>query len=509
MQFCKIADITDWQDPEFQETANLLYCGGKDRKAWEFIQVYRGLNQLGLLNGETQILGLGVGHECLIYAFTNVCRQVVATDLYESQEWATAAMAVNDVYERNPFPYQRDRLTVQHMDMTQIEFPNNSVDAIWSCCAVEHVNNFRDLHQVYREIHRVLKPGGVAALTTEFNITDRPSYEPNLLFTDRAWIEQWLTGDNPLVQGFELLDQPNFTIADLPENQPVPRRQPEGTIQIYCNDIVLNSIAFFLRKTGEFARSYDENWLPRFWNLYLSACDAHRDGNFARAESLLSELLQAPLEPRLRVRVYRRLADALYAQGNVDQVRQVCKEALPDCETFQDEDQLMPLATYCELVGLPDEAHTLYRTIEQLPSSNAYVVVESRLKQAAYSEARGDLETALDWVGKAEQELLPGSDLETKYKPKVYFRTGFLYEKMGKLGSAVRFYKLAIELAPPHSEFQTNCYRRLTETLQKQVKRSKEKVRELEALNQWMQGSKFWKLRSQMLALRSLWRRRD
>lgn len=247
MKFCKVADISDWQNAEFQETASLLICAGYSRKAWEFIQVYEGLKHLGLLNGESKAIGLGVGHENLIYAFTNVCQHVTATDLYDSQNWSTASMAVQEIYERNPFPYERDRLTVQHMDMTQLDYPDASFDFVWSCCAIEHVNNFRDLHRVYQEIHRVLKPGGIAALTTEFNPTDQPSYEPNMLFTDQTWMEIWLTGADPLVRGFEPVDQVDYQLSDRPENQPLPRRHPQGSIQVYCNDVYLNSIAFFTK----------------------------------------------------------------------------------------------------------------------------------------------------------------------------------------------------------------------------------------------------------------------
>lgn len=508
MKFCKLADITDWQDPEFQATASMLKCDDQSRKAWEFIHVYQGLKQLGLLNGESKIIGLGVGHECLIYAFTNVCQQVIATDLYQSQQWSTAAMAVQEVYDKNPFPYQPERLTVQHMDMTQIAYPDASFDFVWSCCAIEHVNNFRDLHQVYREIHRVLKPGGIAALTTEFNNTDRPSYEPNLLFTDRRWMDLWLTGSDPLVQGFELIDLPDFEIGGRPENEPISRKCLKSSIQVYCNDIVLNSVAFFLRKSGDFARAYDEQWLPDFWRDYLAACDAYRSSDFTRSEQLLKQILQIEnLEPRLKVRALRRLADALYAQSKLDEVRQVCQSALPDCNTFQDEDQLMPLAAYCWQVGLESEANALYEKVAKLPSSNIDLVIQSYLYQAKYYEQQGNFVTALELISKAEQEIIPGAHTEAEYQPKIYFRTGFLYEKMGKLSAAIRSYKQAIAVATPNTEFQTNCYRRLTACLQTQVKRTKEKVESLEETNRWMQSSKFWKLRSKWTAVKQFLKR--
>lgn len=507
MKFCKLADIADWQDPEFEAIGNLLLTGDRNRKTWEFIHVYRGLKQLGQLDGTARILGLGVGHECLVYALTHVCQQVVATDLYESQSWDTASMTVQEVYERNPFPYQRDRLTVQHMDMTRLDYPDASFDCVWSCCAIEHVNQFRDLHQVYAEIHRVLKPGGIAALTTEFNVTDSPSYEPNMLFTDRPWLEVWLTGSDPLVQGFELIDSPDFEISNDPRNQPVERKGLPGAMQIYCNDVVLNSVAFFLRKSGEFSRAYDESWLDPFWRDYLAACMAHRAGDYGRAESLLRPLLQEPLAPRLKVRATRRLADTLYAQKQFDAVRQLCEAILPDCTQVPNEDQLMPLAFYCSQTGLPEAAQQLYQIVEQLPSTLPAGVIRSLLNQAKYYEQRQQFEKALERVGRAEQMIAPGSDLEQQYKPKVCFRTGFSYEKMGQLAVAIRFYQLAVELSQSDTAFQNKCYRRLTACLQMQVKQTTAKVEELEAAHRSLQNNRLRQLRSVWSNLEARWKR--
>lgn len=507
MKFCKLADISDWQDPEFEALGNLLLLGDRNRKTWEFIQVYCGLKQLGQLNDTARILGLGVGHECLIYAFTNVCNQVVATDLYESQSWETASMTVQEAYQRNPFPYQRDRLTIQHMDMTRLDFPDASFDCIWSCCAVEHVNTFRDLHQVYAEIHRVLKPGGIAALTTEFNMTDRPSYEPNMLFTDRDWIETWLTGSDPLVQGFELIDAPSFEMSDDPRNQPVERKGLPGAMQIYCNDVVLNSVAFFLRKSGEFSRAYDETWLASYWRNYQTACMAYRTADYSKSEALLRSLLQEPLEPRLKVRASRRLADALYAQKQLDAVRQVCESILPDCQVVQDEDQLMPLAFYCSQTGLTEAAQQLYQTVEKLPSTLPSGVIRSLLNQAKYYEQQQQFEKALELVGRAEPMIPPGSELEQQYKPKVYFRTGFSYEKMGQISAAIRFYQLAIELSQPDTTFQTKCYRRLTACLQTQVKQLTGQVEDLKAAHRALQSGRLQQLRTIWSKIEGRWKR--
>lgn len=505
MKFCKLADIVDWQDPEFQSIADALtLSGSQNREAWEMIQVYRGLKALGLLQGESTALGLGVGQKSLIYALANHCDQVVATHVDAKPG---AAVSESEGYDQNPFPYARDRLIVQQMAMTPIDYPNASFDFVWSGGALNQVNNFRELHQVYQEIHRVLKPGGVAALTPGFNVTDRLVYEPNSLFVDRHWLKAWFTGADPLIQGFELLDQPDFFVADRPENQPVARKQLTDSIQLYRNDVVLNSAALFLRKSGEFNRHYHDNWLPTFWQEYLAACDAYRIEDLVRSEAILKHLTQSfEWEPRLKVRAFRRFADTLAAQGKFDELRLTCEAVLPDCRNFQDEDQFAALATHCTEAGLWDAAQTLYETIETLPSADLDQVIQSLLHQAKYYERQNNWERVLEVVGKAEQEIA-SSQTEATYKPKIYFWTGLAYEKMGQLSPATRFYQLAIEISAPYSEDQLNCYRQLTTCLQTQVKRLKRRVEELESTNP-DQNNKFWQLRSRWNAAKGFLKRR-
>ncbi|MBE9182073.1 methyltransferase domain-containing protein [Oculatella sp. LEGE 06141] len=472
MQFCKVADIADWQKPEFHAAYTLLQFRIKDRKTWEFTQVYTGLQTLGLLNEQSRALGLGSGRERLIFAFSNVCKEVTATDLYSSQSWATAAMRPEEVFEQSRFPYRRDRLRVHVMDMTKIDYPDNSFDFIWSCCAIEHVNNFKDLYQVYAEIHRVLKPGGVAALTTEFNKTDRTYYEQNLLYTDQYWMEKWLTGDNPLIQGFELVDEPNFAVTPIPENEPTPRRLSGDIIQVYTKDIVNSSIAFFLRKTGEFSRPYDESWLPPFWSTYLASCDRFREKKPEEAEVLLKSLLEdETLEPRLRVRVARRLIISLYNRGQVEEAIDRCKAIFPDCQTVEDGDQLLPLAVHFRKVGLLEEARALYERVEHLPSSSLNQTVKSVIAQAEYYEQQRNYDKALELLARAHEYHAASSShkLDLPVRGNVHFHQGLCYEQLGQLDTAIECYQTAIELAQPNSPFYVNCQLHLRKCQARQV----------------------------------------
>ncbi|GAB4385002.1 MAG: hypothetical protein Kow00121_49340 [Elainellaceae cyanobacterium] len=461
MKFCKVADIADWNDPEFQAIAQLLGLEGfQNRKVWEHLQVYRGLQHLGLLTADSKALGLGVGRERIIYALANVCGSVVATDLYNSPNWQTAALSPSEVYEQNPFPYARNRLVVQHMDMTQIAFPDDSFDFVWSCCAIEHVNNFQELHQVYREIHRVLKPGGIAALTTEYNATDRHSYEPNMLFTDRHWIEHWLTRKNPLVQGFELLDTPDLTLTPDPGNEPQPRRtQLKTAIPIFSRDIVLNSVSFFLRKSGVFARDYEESWLDPAVRLYLSTCDRQRLQDHEGAIQGFQKLVQdSSLDSRLRVAAAHHLLVLL--RSSAPQAAIACARAVfADCCQDENSDHLLPIAHQFKKLGLWDEAKRLYERIEHLAGARDVQVVRSLLGQAECFAQQGEWQRALELAERAYQSL-PVYRV-TEEGTTVNYHRGVYYEKLGRWHEAITAYQQAIAAAAPASKLQEKCKLRL------------------------------------------------
>ncbi|HEY9660478.1 MAG TPA: class I SAM-dependent methyltransferase, partial [Allocoleopsis sp.] len=366
-----------------------------------------------MLHEQSRGLGLGAGKEGLIYALTNVCGEVTATDLYNSANWQTAAMSVNAVYEANPFPYRKERLVVRNMDMTQIEFPENSFDFVWSCCAIEHVNNFRELHRVYEEIHRVLKPGGVAALTTEYNLSDHHSYEPNMLFTDPFWIEKWLTGADPLLQGFELVDPPDLTLTPAPGNTPQPRsKTPRTWVPVYSRNMIIDSVAFFLRKTGSFSRAYDDQWLPhQDWRIYWQGCDRLQEKDFVGAEPIFISLFQDTTDAKLKVAAVRRLLVSLQAQGKTAEAIDYCQKVIPYCEQDADTDHLLPIASQCRKYKLWHEAQHLFQKVIDCPGARDVQVVRSLLGRAEYCDLQNRPYEALKLAEQACQVLPTDRDV--------------------------------------------------------------------------------------------------
>ena len=54
------------------------------------------------------------------------------------------------------------------MDARQLEFPDDSFDAVFTLSSIEHFGSWADIRRSAREMGRVLRPGGVAYITTEF-----------------------------------------------------------------------------------------------------------------------------------------------------------------------------------------------------------------------------------------------------------------------------------------------------------------------------------------------------
>jgi SAM-dependent methyltransferase len=169
----KICDRRDWADPTWRRAlTDLGYSADParlHRKEWEFAQGVYGLRKLRRLAPNASALGLGAGAEPIIFFLAGRMRRVVATDLYAgdfSRQEADPRI-LRDPEAFAPFAYHRDRLDVRRMDATAIDYPAESFDLVFSFSSFEHFGSRRAQRKCLREIHRVLRPGGVAVLTTE------------------------------------------------------------------------------------------------------------------------------------------------------------------------------------------------------------------------------------------------------------------------------------------------------------------------------------------------------
>lgn len=251
---CRTADAADadWRrgyaDLGFPDDRSRFH-----RKVWEFNQALYGLRKLRRLAPEATALGIGCGHEEFMYFLANRLRLVVATDLYEGTYLGGESHA--DVLEHPakyaPFPYREDHLQVRRMNGLALEAAPASFDMAFCLSSIEHFGSLADKRQALAEMFRVLKPGGVAVVTTEIvlNRLGRGAqyFQPAEL--------QRLVGE----VGFTLDSAPDLRVEREFAHTPLALPMDTFTVpHVVLRNFhtIYTSVALFLMKPGEATRPH-------------------------------------------------------------------------------------------------------------------------------------------------------------------------------------------------------------------------------------------------------------
>jgi SAM-dependent methyltransferase len=187
VQLCELANPAKWDNPEWLAILKSLASAPIDkaqmhRKAYELTQTIFGLQRLGRLDDTTRVLSVGAGHEVILYWLANHAGHVVATDLYEG-EWQSAFSkegdpdVLRDPASYAPFSYRADRLTFMKMDGSRLAFLDDSFDVAYSLSSIEHFGGADGARRSVADMARVLKPGGILALATEWCVRGRAGGE--------------------------------------------------------------------------------------------------------------------------------------------------------------------------------------------------------------------------------------------------------------------------------------------------------------------------------------------
>jgi SAM-dependent methyltransferase len=185
-QLCELANPAKWDNPDWMRLMRDLKVvtvekPSMHRKAYEFTQLLYGLTRLGRLHDAVRVLSVGAGHEPILYWLANHAGSVVATDLYE--EWESYGSNEGDerVIKRPadyaPFAYRQDRLVFLKMDGRHLAFGDATFDVAYSLSSIEHFGGLAGAQAAVDEMARVLKPGGVLVLATEYMLSGAPHDE--------------------------------------------------------------------------------------------------------------------------------------------------------------------------------------------------------------------------------------------------------------------------------------------------------------------------------------------
>jgi SAM-dependent methyltransferase len=217
------------------------------RKLWEFAFVLQNLYQSGFLKPGLSGIGFGCGEEPLPSYFASRGIRVTVTDLHpeavaglgwaESGQHASSLMSSfsEKIIDRSEF----ERLvSLRYVDMNDIPRDlNQDFDFCWSVCALEHLGSIQNGMNFIHNSLSVLKPGGLALHTTEFNYSETDltiEGGPTVLFLRKHFelLAEQLTEAGHFVMplDFSVGDKPLDAFVDLPPygTQPFSTRASEG-----------------------------------------------------------------------------------------------------------------------------------------------------------------------------------------------------------------------------------------------------------------------------------------
>lgn len=184
------------------------------RKNWEIEQA------VSLMTGQirrktARVLGVGAGKESTIFQMTNYA-EVHATDMYAGAGgWAGDAPAQMLIdpgqFAPSDLDWQPEQLIVQHMDGRALRYPDDHFDAVFSSSSIEHFGTLDEISTAMREIARVVRPGGVVTLATEYKI-DGPAGIgwKNVVLFDEAMLHDVVITPS----GLELMDDLDLSVSE-------------------------------------------------------------------------------------------------------------------------------------------------------------------------------------------------------------------------------------------------------------------------------------------------------
>jgi SAM-dependent methyltransferase len=335
----KVCELEDFGDPDLRAVIRDVFshdvekfgdafpAGFEDRKCWELGMSVRAFRAYGVLRPDARILGVGAGTEPTIFYLTHHVGEVLATDLYSVPIWGVYSppQMLSEPERFAPYGFRRDRLTVRNMDGRALQFPRNTFDGVFCSSSIEHFGGFEQIANAAYEMGRVLKPGGLLTISTEYLISGpegSDGWEDVRLFR-RSDLSRYIVQASGLEPGDALsTDVSEQTLAsewELSLYAEDQRRQMEGhgdyprigetvwshypCLVVHHQGHVFTSVHFALRKTARWP-AVDNGWArPRFadrWDPPTRPSRAHRLASSPRA-TLTSTV--------------RRLADAVRRRG--------------------------------------------------------------------------------------------------------------------------------------------------------------------------------------------------
>lgn len=173
-----------------------------NRKQWEWAYIAAALESRGVLSPGSCGIGFGVGTEPLTSLFVDRGCSILATDLPADDVNAAAwggtsqhaasidALHHPEICDRASLNRQVEFQPVDMTDLSPLAARAGSFDFLWSSCVIEHLGGAALTERFLTQAVALLRPGGVAVHTTEYNpgsVVD-PVEIPGITVFTAAWV---------------------------------------------------------------------------------------------------------------------------------------------------------------------------------------------------------------------------------------------------------------------------------------------------------------------------------
>ena len=252
----EICNPSAWNVPEFihyfRELNMSVDPSSMHRKKWEWAQVLYGLDKLGCINPKNVGLDVGAGREEPMYYLANKVKKIYGVDLYEEEpsdeKYVTAPTDIlTNPKKYSTFPYKEENLTVMKMNGRNLDFEDNYFDFVFSISSIEHFGGHEGSMESMKEIGRVLKPKGIAAIVTECILNNKTHHE---YFTPEE-LDSFLIKPSKL----ELIEPIKFRQRSLKPYLEKPLKLPQEANKLPhfvldSDGTVFTSVMMFLKKSS-------------------------------------------------------------------------------------------------------------------------------------------------------------------------------------------------------------------------------------------------------------------
>jgi SAM-dependent methyltransferase len=207
----RTCNLADFRDPTIRELIRAIFAheiplfpaeypdGVADSKQWEIAMGIRALREFGALRPDARMLGIGAGTEATTFYLSRHVRQVVATDIYAGAgPWADVAPSG---FLADPTAFAAGiacdprRILPLHQDARALDLPDEEFDGVYSSGSIEHFGSLAAVANAAHEIGRVLRPGGIATIATEFKVAGPPDgngWDPSVILFSPAKLQRYI-----------------------------------------------------------------------------------------------------------------------------------------------------------------------------------------------------------------------------------------------------------------------------------------------------------------------------